>query len=771
MANTAHPPSTTPSSRKRHWLRRVVLTLLVLIVLAIIAFWLLMMPSMRAVPPLEPVDRYVYLNESWGLSADSDARQAYYFTPQGASVPQGADQHALRYSWFIHLEQPLSTARFADPEFMRRLKFLVDETPSKSNPDHLPVGFTRHFNASIGEDVLDLTCAACHTGELHYQKDGVRYGLRVDGGQAMHAFTDMKEGTFGPLLLGALIETYLNPAKFSRFADNVVGADNPDAKSALHSQLRGTIEALLSMPQNNPLRKLYPEREGYGRTDALGRIANTVFGDHLSASNLQIAEAPVSYPYLWNIWKFNWVQYNGSVSQPLARNIGEALGVGAVTPLKTPEQTPLPASERFRSSVRINDLERIELTLRSLAPPKWPAELFGAVNAERAAQGKELFEQHCQQCHGPHVASEARKNAEAPLKTTDQPQWLIEVIPVEHIGTDASAATAFLDRRYDLRSTGITREQIAEVLLPSLRRQLARNVLYHLRDLAQDADISETQRAWLTQAITEYPAPDQLADRAFSDSPFAALKAGLEQQQLQPSIAPTAENKPYEPLHCDRECQLYALSWYLQFGINDVQQTSVSFDPSSLTEGVALNIVGLLIKQRYYLDNRLDDAVQQCLEGFGTLDLPQQIRGYKPRPLAGVWATPPFLHNGSVPSVYQMLLPPEQRDKRFFSGPRDYDPAHLGYITEAKPGNEKNGYWFDTTEPGNHNTGHGFAASADQWQAYRADAKAHPLPPGVIGPEFSNEQRMAIIEYLKIHQDDQLTPAYESLQTCLADAS
>ena len=202
-----------------------------------------------------------------------------------------------------------------------------------------------------------------------------------------------------------------------------------------------------------------------------------------------------------------------------------------------------------------------------------------------------------------------------------------------------------------------------------------------------------------------------------------------------------------------------------------MQQTSVSFDPASLTEGVALNIVGLLIKQRYYRDNKLDDAVQQCLEGFGTLDLPQQIRGYKPRPLAGVWATPPFLHNGSVPSIYQMLLPPEQREKRFFSGPRDYDPVHLGYVTEMQPQQEHNGYWFDTAKTGNHNTGHGFAATAEQWQAYLDNPKANPLPHGVIGPVLSHEQRMALIEYLKIHQDDHLTPAYESLRSCLAEAS
>ena len=76
------------------------------------------------------------------------------------------------------------------------------------------------------------------------------------------------------------------------------------------------------------MRTLQTMHEGFGRTDALGRIGNTAFGDHLAKGNYQVGDAPVSYPYLWNIWKFDWVQYNGSVAQPLARNIGEALGVG-----------------------------------------------------------------------------------------------------------------------------------------------------------------------------------------------------------------------------------------------------------------------------------------------------------------------------------------------------------------------------------------------------------------------------------------------------------
>ena len=40
-----------------------------------------------------------------------------------------------------------------------------------------------------------------------------------------------------------------------------------------------------------------------------------------------VANAPVSYPHLWGTPNFDWVQWNGSIQQPIARNIAEALGV------------------------------------------------------------------------------------------------------------------------------------------------------------------------------------------------------------------------------------------------------------------------------------------------------------------------------------------------------------------------------------------------------------------------------------------------------------
>jgi hypothetical protein len=235
--------------------------LFVLVLAAVAGFVLFVAWPAKSIPSYEPVDQYVYLDQGWGTSAKSPERQLYYYTPQGASLPQGALVTPLRYDWFVNLEMPLDNRRFARPEHMQRYRFIVDPKPTPANPDRLPLGFTRHYDPVLGENVLDLTCAACHSGEIHARKDGKTYAIRIDGGQAMHAFTDMERGAFGPTLVAAMIATYANPMKFDRFARKVIGTRYPEGKSYLHHELGQTIKAFATQGQNNPFLRLYPLRE------------------------------------------------------------------------------------------------------------------------------------------------------------------------------------------------------------------------------------------------------------------------------------------------------------------------------------------------------------------------------------------------------------------------------------------------------------------------------------------------------------------------------
>src|SRR5713101_8259938 len=61
---------------------------------------------------------------------------------------------------------------------LRRYGYLPNDR-SKSNSEGLPVGFVFDGNATTGD--VGMTCAACHTAQLEYQKDGKTHALRLDG--------------------------------------------------------------------------------------------------------------------------------------------------------------------------------------------------------------------------------------------------------------------------------------------------------------------------------------------------------------------------------------------------------------------------------------------------------------------------------------------------------------------------------------------------------------------------------------------------------------
>jgi hypothetical protein len=117
--------------------------------------------------------------------------------------------------------------------------------------------------------------------------------------------------------------------------------------------------------------------------------------------------------------------------------------------------------------------------------------------------------------------------------------------------------------------------------------------------------------------------------------------------------------------------------------------------------------------------------------GYRVLPTPRPpMKVYKAAPRDGVWATPPFMHNGSVPNLYEMLVPARERTKKFCLG-RDFDPVKVGLDTTCTAGT----FQLDTELRGNSNAGHSFEEA--------------PRGSGVIGPLLTDEQRWALVEYLK----------------------
>lgn len=82
---------------------------------------------------------------------------------------------------------------------------------------------------------------------------------------------------------------------------------------------------------------------------------------------------------------------------------------------------------------------------------------------------------------------------------------------------------------------------------------------------------------------------------------------------------------------------------------------------------------------------------------------------YKARPLSGIWASAPYLHNGSVPSLSELLKPPAERATSFYVGSREYDPVAVGVALDV----QTNASRFDTTLAGNSNAGHTYGTALD----------------------------------------------------------
>ena len=653
--------------------------------LAALAAVYLIVQTNRGVGMLPPTEilGVVYQNQGWGAGLDADARQTYYYTAQGAQLKE------LRYSWFRALEMPWSTTKLSDPSIMRRFGFVVD-TPTPRNPDGLPVGFSKAFDTQLNEEMLDLTCAACHTGQIEVTKNGRTTALRIDGGSALHAFTNSSIGHFVPTLAGTLLGTVANPMKFNRFANAVLGPHHEGGRWALRRQMLNVAGQFGLMAWREKVHGLVPTEEGYGRTDALARIANTVFGDHIQASNYAVGNAPVNYPPVWNIWKFDWVQYNASVSQPMARNIGESMGTGAKYALLDRYGNPLPPDARYRSTALLDNLHTIELTLRKLQPPVWDEQVqkvLGPVDQTLADRGLGLFNQHCAACHGPHIAPPAVKKINSPLKGDNDPEWIMKTLCTDDIGTDPNTAVNFALATVDLTKTGLTTDDLRKVAFKEL-------------------DLEKKRRAEAIQA--------EIAHLRATHGSAAAIAA--------------------------QEKALQGLDSYLAGRLSAI-------DAKHLPVGNALSYLGMMIREKAYADQRYTAAQQDDLDGFGILDLPQVTAAYKPRPLAGIWATPPFLHNGSVPTIYDLLSPVVARPKSFRVGSREYDTVKLGLKLP------QSGFWlYDTTLSGNHNTGHEFNAGWKEWK------EGDPPAGGLIGPLLSHEDRLAIIEHLKVRNDDRDGP-------------
>jgi cytochrome c553 len=603
----------------------------------------------------------------------------YIAIPQGWSQRQVTNWYTLSQGsrlipldWLRALEQPGSNQPFLDDGYIRQFRYLPNHAG-----EGLPIGFaidrqddsslsTTHLrwkaSQSSREKWVGMNCSACHSAEITYQGKA----MRIEGGPTLADFQGFIEN-----LNKALAETRSDPDKANRFAAKVLGNSNtPDNRALLDQALGKLIDWQQTIEHANAT----PLRYGFGRLDAFGNIFNKValvVGADSQTTNP--SNAPVSYPFLWNVPQHDKVQWNGIVANKrvgdydlgaLARNTGEVIGVFA--DVKVNGTSPFDfVPPKIRTSVDTDNLNTLETQLRTLQPPAWPTALFGRIDPQKWQRGQKIFEQEmrgngqkvtsCADCH----KQLGRTNLTTPIKAV--------MTPLKEIGTDIWMACNAVTRQ---AKSGLFNDKYMTYLPTPLPTIFIQDSGKHFGNSAAVADLLRT-----TVIGTIWANHDAV--------------------------------------------------------IADINKTIFATEPDRLGSEIAFPSA-LPPDQRPLRSQEAQDRRNKCLNGTDPL------LAYKGRPLTGIWATAPYLHNGSVPTLYDLLLPPDQRPKQFLVGTREFDPVRIGYATRDADGKlldtpaGDNSFVFNTRDgagrviDGNSNAGHDYDNAG-----------------------LTDDDRWALVEYLK----------------------
>lgn len=575
----------------------------------------LAMLSAAGAPAYERLDQ--------GRAWDEAAWNAYYTLDQGSRL--------IPFAWAKALKTADGASFLADG--LTRYGYL----PNPKNKESLPVGFM------VADGELGMNCAACHTRQIEY--GGKSY--RIDGGPAI--------ADIGTLWadLDVAVERVLDEKAFPEFAKAVLGsAHSPEKEKALHEEVdlwhrrhHAITYGGLKAPGQKPW--------GFGRLDAVGMILNRVTGldigdppDHIIATNIRPADAPVRPPFLWNAPRQNRTQWpgiaeNGNRDFALARNLGQVYGVFGKFHPKKDDSFPLGVDFLAQNSANFRGLQTLESLIERIGPPKWP----WPIDEKRRAAGKALFEGKggCAGCHEKKL--DANKNWETPIT------------PITEIRTDSRELT-----------------------------NLARLVG--------------------SGALTNVTIPNQIP-----------------------------------PLKATCESAVNVLGVAIRGALVQLKTPSARVDPGKRAEAMELRAAAkdALSQLEALIDKKVTGAFEKAVQSMkGAYPIPEkvseeckppapsQVPGYESRVLEGVWAAAPYLHNGSVPTLDDLLKPANERKKSFKIGSA-YDPDNVGLAAEQSE--PKDNYVTDdcSSRPnsGNGNCGHEYGL---------------PLTP---------EERKDLLEYLK----------------------
>ncbi len=604
-----------------------------------------------------------------GLSATE--RQQFYHTPEGSEL--------FPYAW----AKALISAQNGKPflENMERFGLVPDE---KSEPYGLPVGITVGKRAGLGDvEMIGVNCAACHVGQLAYQGRM----LRVDGAPNLFDitmfYTDLADSTKAtikdPGKLWGFIKRYLADKEHAEETVVAAPVSTQDARVEKRPKYKFGDGTRLLVQKFDDVKALAAQGE---LEKALAEKIQTTVEAELDKSEKDYGSATDTV-----------AQANKELDSSLEKEVGALLSKKAGT--GSPLDTTLEKKKELLRSI-LRDLKtnlalfrsyiRMFKTLAASAQDKSDTPGgYGRVDAFGSARF--LF----------FGLANKRPNT----------------APVSYPFIWGMEKEAWL--HYNANTNSVVERNIGQAL--------GLGASFDPKTFATTVLIDKTRDLeWLAYKITPPAWPVELFGKV--DEALATRGKPLYEKNCA-SCHDKWETTP-EGL---RNFQVFSLK---EIGTDKNQAENfhapimLNGKPASfaIENGNATD----KIKQAYYKTHNISPADQQKWEGNrkpivwrDLLADGPDAKVYSARPLGGVWATAPYLHNGSVPSLYALLLPGDKRPAEFYVGNREYDTKNLGYVTTAGAV----AFRFDTTGNGNSNRGHEY------------------------GTGLNDDERYALLEYLK----------------------
>jgi cytochrome c5 len=644
-------------------------------------------------------DEVKYLSQGW-----SAAESAWFY-----SVNQGSD--LIPYDFFLSLDSAGKGDPFFSEANVRRWRYL-SQVASGLNPDALPVGFAKdEYN---GRPYVGLTCAACHTGQINYGKTAIR----IDGGPSMADMQtfmhDLSAAVDATTQLGADGKCVGDVCK--RFVARVLargsyGDESEVTLDLLATQRRLAVdEASNSGGTSGDARSAY----GYARLDAFGRIYNRVLDTVLRKKDLEEI-----LPELFNSAELPIVRKELS---PVLDGKEESELIERALPLLTPEQRSMLVKGLFNPS-----------TAPVSYPFLWDTPQHDYVQWNGIV-ANETF--------GP-----LGRNAGEVIGVFGTLDWTLEehkgatlssILGGQGFGPSPVSYTSSIDihnlRRVEAKIARLESPKWPEDLLGKINHGYVSNgkslfVTYCASCHAEITRDSPERRvvASMTSQIKLGTDPT-MADNSVQYSGYAGM---LRNQYV---------DFPVGAILIDRKSPVAALLTQATHGV--IAAPYPTGKGLQLVRRVRNAADWVIDRIRAYASNEIKASIKFGGYDPDTTEAPfASLLAYKGRALNGIWATAPYLHNGSVPTLYDILLPKraagdpddgEYRPDSFVVGSREFDPVKVGFRSEGYEG-----FKFDTTLPGNSNAGHEYGTLHD------ASLKERHLEP------LTKDQRRDLLEYLK----------------------